>query len=124
MTLYRKLEKHKSHLDFVKACLRNDVIPWGLRMKSVPMVSDIGGMKRDLSHDWNKTLRKTSQLLLGHLKSYHRAVILALGDEIRDAEVNLRTHNDFEESLTIVQHMVDKTSHNYNQRKKKKNWRD
>ena len=66
---YEKLEVHKSHLEFVKACLRNNMIPWGLRIKLVPSVPDeAADLKSDLMDRWNEMLRKAPQLLLRHLK--------------------------------------------------------
>ena len=63
---------HQSHLNFIKACLDQHIIPSGLWIKKVPYVANKFGLRRGLLAVWQKTLRETSKLLLQHLKRYHK----------------------------------------------------
>ena len=100
--LYRKQALHQSHLYFIIACLDNNIIPRGLTTKKVPLVAKGVDFEWGLLAKWHKTLRKTSRLLLGHLKFHHRAQVLELTKEIKKEEVSLRRRRDFEERISLI----------------------
>ena len=62
------------------------------------MVASVGALKWHLMTDWNRTLRKTSQFLLKHVKEYHKGVIKLIHDEIKEEEAKLRRRFDFLEN--------------------------
>ena len=104
--LYRTKVKLQAHLNFVSTCLGLDVIPRGLVIKKTPVVPEAGDVKR-LSSIWEKTLCKTSHILLKHLKHYYRTTLLATSSKIRQEQSKLRGQTDFEESLTVINHLTD-----------------
>ena len=95
--LHQQLVLHKSHLTFVSSCLRNHLIPRGLRIKTFPMVPKVDTLQQTLQNQWTTTLNKTSSALLKHLKGYHRAAIPILEEEVNYLKRRLR--NDVTETL-------------------------
>ena len=91
------------HLTFVSACLRNHVIPRGLRIKTTPMVPRIDSLQQTLQEQWTTTLNKTSSVLLKHLKGYHRAAIPILEKEINYLKTRLRNDADFTNKLNNIE---------------------
>ena len=59
-------------------------------IKKVPMVTIEGDLRQGLMTKWDRTLRKTSQLLLKHLNTYHRAASAWIEEEIKQEESKLR----------------------------------
>ena len=120
MKLYEKKALHQSHLDFIIACLDNNVIPKGLIIKKVPFVANELDFRRSLLTRWNKTLRKVSQLLLKHLKHYHRSLVRYFSDEIRKEEARLQGKVDFAERKSIIHHSSNKVFQRHQRKKQKK----
>ena len=63
------------------------------------MVASVGILKRHLTADLKRTLKMTSELLLKHLKEYHKGVIKLIHNEIKDEEAKLRRRVDFLDNL-------------------------
>ena len=71
------------------------------------MVANEGDLRCGLVTKWGGTFRKTSQLLLKHLKSYHWAASVWREEEIKREESNLRKRTDYEESISNIYHHVN-----------------
>ena len=95
--LHKKKALHEAYLNFTIACLDNNVIPQGLKIKKVTLVAGELVSRCDLLAKWNKTLRKASQLLLKHLKSYHKSALTQLKMEIRKEEATFNNRRDYME---------------------------
>ena len=79
------------------------MIPWGLRIMSVPLVPDgVADLKSDLVDRWSWTLHIGSQILLCHLKSYYQAAIPVVVHQVQELECVLSTRADFEEERTTI----------------------
>ena len=118
--LYKKEALHQSHLNFIIACLDNNVTPKGLQIKKVSLVASELTPRRNLLAKWNNTLRKASQLLLKHLKYYHKSVLIDLQNEIRKEEAILNNRRDCKESTLIIHQHANKTLLNYETYKRNK----
>ena len=119
LVLHRKKALHQAHLNFIIACLNSSAIPKGLEIKKVPLVAGEPVSRRNLLKKWNNTLRKTSQILLRHLKSYHKSVLVHLKDEIRQEQAILNHRCDYQESLSAIHHYTNKVLQQQNTYKKK-----
>ena len=85
-----KLAIHQFRLHFTMSFLDYNVIPRGLMIKKAPQITSKCIHKRSLISNLDKTLRKASQLLLKHLKIYHKGVIASIRSEIKEEEDWLR----------------------------------
>ena len=56
--------------------------------------------------DWKRTLKKTSQLLLKHLKGYHKSVIKLISYKIKGEEAKLRRRVDFLDNFCLPNQLV------------------
>ena len=118
--LYRTNAKFQSHLNFTTACLDRDLIPKGLTIKKTLVVAGAGDVNRLLSI-WQRTLRKTSRILLKHLKHYYRTTLLAISRKIHLEETKLKGRTDFRDNWkTIDQYMERITNGTMQERKRKK----
>ena len=83
-TLYTRLAQSQSHLEFVLACLGENIVPLGLKINILPHaprpMDDEDRVR--LERQWEATLHQTSMQLLKHLKSYHRALTTKLLCEV------------------------------------------
>ena len=84
------------------SCLDFNVIPRGLTIKKAPQTDNEGIYERSLISNREKTLRKASQLLLKHLKSYHKGVITLIRNEIKEEADRLRRLSDFGVSISYI----------------------
>ena len=114
-TLYRRLQKlyhqqvlHRSHLTFVSSCLWGNVIPKGLRIKTIPLVPMIHSLQCTLQRKWTITLNKTSRALLKHLK------------EIANFEARLRNDAGFLENREEIRHIAQRKATAYKEKKSNK----
>ena len=73
------------------------------------MVASVGGLKWCLTTDCKRTLKKTSQILLKHLKGYHESVIKLIQGEIKEEEAKLRRRIDFLDNLGQIYQLANKT---------------
>ena len=89
-------------------------------VKEAPMVASVGGLKRRLTTDWKRTLKKTSQLCLKHLKGYHKSVIKLIQDEIKEEEAKLRRCVDFFDNFGQIYQLANKTFRKFDQFKRRK----
>ena len=71
--MHKKLVIHTSHLCFLNTCLRNNLIPRGLNIKTTPTIKekDPGSPEHYAWVEWKHILRRTSTLLMQVLKRYH-----------------------------------------------------
>ena len=109
---------------FVITCLDLDLIPRGLTIQKTPVVLGGGNVRRLLSI-WEKTLQKTSRILLKHLKHYYKTTLLTTNSKIWQEESRMRRWTDFMESLTVIRQHTDRIFREDEERKCRKiKWLD
>ena len=118
--LHQHRARHQSHYQFVTSCLRQHVIPKGLQIRVVPLVPRIKALEHTLQQKWTNTLKKTSYVLLKHLKTYHRLSISTLTHEIANLEARLRTNANFNHHRGCILRDTEKLTATYDKKKKNK----
>ena len=112
--LHQRRATHKSHGAFISSCLRNHVIPKGLKIKTSPSTPKVIMLQCTLQNKWRAILNRTSCMLLKLLKRYHQDVTTTLTKEINNPETRLR------ENLEGIQENIRRLTTTYDQRKTKK----
>ena len=115
--LYQHRARHQSHYQFVTSCLSQHLIPKGLQVRVVPLVPKFKALEHTLQRKWTNTLKKTSCVLLKHLKAYHRLSISTLTDEITELEARLRTNANFNHHRGCILRDIEKLTATCNKRK-------
>jgi len=82
--LHARLAQHESHHKFALACLQENVVPAGLRLRSSPQVpKPVDDVHLTTLHEkWNAALQGTSVRLLKLLKEYHKNTLDAIRERI------------------------------------------
>ena len=75
------------------------MIPKGLEIKKIPLVSG-ELVPREPSDEMEQYIKKTSQLLLKHLKSYHKTILIRLKNEVRKVQAILNNSRKYKESAS------------------------
>ena len=109
-----------SHLSFVTSCLREHLVPRGLKVTVTPLVPGIKCLKNGLQRKWETTLNRTSFILLKHLRSYHQDAVEILTRKINSLEIWLRRDQNFAQELERIQRSVQKWTTTQEKRKKGK----
>ena len=109
-SLYRKQAIFSSHHQFASTCLRLNIIPKGLSIKSMPQVpAPPHQILLDHLHaSWSQILHRTSIQLLKVLKLYHHQSLQALKPIISSAEQSVAASAD-SQTLCAAQLARDNT---------------
>ena len=87
------------------SCLDYNVIPRGLIIKKAPQTVGKGIYKRNVISNWERTLRRASQLLLKHLKNYHKGVVTSIKTQIKE-QAKLRRQIDCGQTISYIYHLA------------------
>ena len=117
--LYQKQARHRSHYNFIRLCLQNNIVPNGLRINKQPTVPDTT-RKRAFLKKWDGILLKTSRTLLKQLKIYHQEAVALLAGEIADRRAKLQKRQDFDLNMRKINQFTTQITGKYENIKKKK----
>ena len=84
------------------------------------LVPRIKALEQTLQQNWTNTLKKTSCVLLKHLKAFHRLSISTLTDEITELEARLRTNANFNQHWGCIFGDIENLTATYNNKKENK----
>ena len=99
--LEKKLYRHQSHYSFLNTCLRNNLIPKGLTIKTAPTIENTG-LGRSVWIEWKRILCRTSTLLMQVLKRHHLLITNHLQGEMERLEQSLSQRSDFNTAKTVI----------------------
>ena len=91
-----------AHLSFIKSCLGKNIVPKGLRIRTIPVVPQVKCLEHMLHKKWETTLNRASHILLKHLREYHKEAISILTRKINRMEAWLRTDANFSTELDRI----------------------
>lgn len=115
-----KQARHLSHLQFIRASLRNNITPGGLKI-NISLQADEAD--KNLRKKWKKIIQRTQIQLLKLLKIHHRVRAESLRHEISNLEQELTTGPNTEstrEAISTIQQRVEKLKKKLNKRKRQK----
>ena len=93
--MVRVLTRASSHLDFILACLRNNVVPKGLRIRTSPQVlqSPTSDLAEVFDTAWRKILKNASILLMKTLKRYYKGFTAELIRQVETRKQDIQVEH-------------------------------